>query len=229
VNAWVVDTGAEVMMIDAGTGSFFGPTLGKVPAGLEAAGYSTDQISKLIVTHLHGDHVGGAFTSDGPVFKNAEMVISAAEHGFWTSGDNRNAAPEEAKGAFDLAMSAVNAYGDRIALHDGEASVAPGITAQPLPGHTPGHTGYMIEDGGESLLIWADSTLVTPVQFARPDTWLPFDSDPEGAVATRTALLDRAASDGQRVAGSHLPFPGVGFVERAGEAYRYAPEGWQYF
>jgi glyoxylase-like metal-dependent hydrolase (beta-lactamase superfamily II) len=229
VNAYVVDTGREVHMIDAGTGPIFGPTLGDLPDALALAGYAPRDIGKLIVTHLHGDHVGGAFSEAGATFPNAEMHLGAAEHSFFHNDGLRSAATEEFRQFIDLARAATSAYADRLALFDAGATVAPGVTAVGLPGHTQGHTGFLIDDGGESLLIWGDVTVMTAVQFARPDVSMVFDTDPVLAAETRATLMDRVLSDRQRIAGMHLPFPGFGHLERHGDGYRFVADARDHF
>lgn len=221
VNCYLVDTGDALHMIDAGTGTAFGPNLGALTSNLTAAGYDTANVATLLATHLHPDHVGGVATAEDGLFPNATLHVAEAETAFWQSDDIKSAAPENLQGFFDLARGVIAKFGDRVSSFTGETAIVPGLTAVPLPGHTPGHTGAMIENGGESLLMWADITHVTPVQFARPDVTIGFDADQDLARATRAQLLDQAATDRQLIAGAHLPFPGIGYVERAGDAYRY--------
>lgn len=229
VNTYLVETGDRKILIDAGTGNLFGPTLGHVTENLAAAGVAADEIDTLLVTHLHPDHVGGAATEAGAVFPNAAFLVSAVDHAFFTDRAAQAAAPEFMHPFWDIAAMALSGYGDRVQTFEGEAAVAPGITAMPLPGHTPGHCGFVLESGGESLLVWADLVHVPPVQFARPAVTLAFDIDPEAAAATRARVYDMAATDGQMVCGAHLFFPGFGHVERRGEAYAFAPAPWEYF
>ncbi|MEX0339703.1 MAG: MBL fold metallo-hydrolase [Arenibacterium sp.] len=224
VNAFVLDTGSEVHLIDAGGGAM-APSLGKLPERLAAAGYSPDQIQSLIITHLHPDHIGAATDEAGAVFKNAEMVVSEADHGFWTNPDTRAAAPDEAKPFFDMAVGAVTAYDDRLRLISGEADIMTGVTAVPLPGHTPGHFGLALSSGGEDILIWSDIVHMQYLQFAEPEITIAFDIDPEQAVATRKKVLDQVATDNLRIAGMHLRHPGLGRVEkRASGGFHFTPE-----
>ena len=137
-------------------------------------------------------------------------------------------APEEVRQFFDLAMAAVGAFGDRVEGFEGEASLGAGMTAMPLPGHTPGHSGVMLESDGDALLMWGDIVHVPPVQFARPDVTIGFDVDQDTARATRMKVLDMAATDRLRVAGMHISFPGIGYVEKAGDGYRFVPSSYQY-
>lgn len=228
VNAFVVRKGGETWLVDAGTGPSFGPSLGNLPGVMAAIGLEPAAVSRVLVTHLHPDHVGGMLGEDGPLFPNAEVALAESERAFWTDETVYARAPEDSKGFFDLARAVLEAYGDRVSTFSGEADVAPGVTARPLPGHTPGHAGFHLEDGGESLLFWADIVHVPPVQFARPEVTIAFDVDAEQARATRADLMASLAGTGQRVAGAHLIFPGLGYVEAEGPAYRFVPAHWDY-
>ncbi len=228
VNAYMIETGDEVWMIDSGTGPIFGPTLGHLPEVFAALGMDPARVTRLIVTHLHGDHIGGATMNGAPVFPNAEVIVPEADRAFWTSEDIRGQAPEQFRPMFDLAKATLAAYGDRVRFISGEADVAPGMTARPMPGHTTGHTGYMLESGTDSLLIWGDIIHVPAVQLARPEVTIMFDTDPELAAATRKDLMASLAGTGQMIAGMHMNFPGIGYLDTFGDGYHFAPAPWQY-
>ncbi|MGH1411874.1 MAG: MBL fold metallo-hydrolase [Pelagimonas sp.] len=228
VNAYLVQSNGENYLIDAGTGAIFGPTLGDVASVLSVLGIQPADISKLIVTHLHGDHVGGAVKDGAALYPNAEMVVTQTEVDFWTSKDIRDQAPEQFRSFFDLASGVVGAYQDRLRLVTGEADLAPGLTGRPLPGHTLGHQGVMLESGGDSLLIWGDVVHVAPVQLARPEVTIGFDTDQELAAKTRADAFASVVQSGQKIAGMHMPFPGVGYVEKASEGFRFVPAPWDY-
>ena len=228
VNAYMVETDGETWMIDAGTGPVFGPTLGHMPEVFAALGTDLGAVTKLIVTHLHGDHIGGATVDGAATFPNAEMIVGQADVDFWLSDDIRAQAPEQFRGMFDLAKATVAAYGDRVRTISGEADVASGVTSMPLPGHTPGHTGFMLESAGESLLVWGDIIHIPAVQLARPDVTIMFDTDAETAAKTRADLMSSIVGTGQLIAGMHMLFPGVGYLDSAAEGYHFAPLPWQY-
>jgi glyoxylase-like metal-dependent hydrolase (beta-lactamase superfamily II) len=229
VNAFVIDSGAKTYIVDAGTGPSLGATLGKLDANLAAAGFKPSDISMLLTTHLHPDHIGGSVKDGKPVFEAAEFVVSEADRAFWSNPANRAQADEPAKAFFDLATASLKAYGDRVRVVAGGAEAAPGITAVALPGHTPGHTGYRIASGGETLLIWGDIVHAAPLQLPRPELTLSFDVNQALAAKTRKALLEQVAADRTLVAGAHLPFPGIGHIEAAkGGGYRFVPATWQY-
>lgn len=228
VNAYLIESGDESWMIDAGTGPVFGPTLGHLPEVLSDLGVDTSRVSKLIVTHLHGDHIGGATTDGKPTFPNAELIVSEADRAFWTNDDIKAGFPEQFQGMFDLAKATLSAYGDKVRFIDGEADVASGITSRPMPGHTTGHTGYMLESAGASLLFWGDIIHVPAVQLARPEVTIMFDTDQELAAKTRADLMTSLAGTGQMIAGMHMLFPGVGYLDKLGDGYHFAPAPWQY-
>ncbi len=223
---------ARQSSIDTRSGSVFGPTLGHFGAALTASGIDSSAVSRVVATHLHPDHVGGILADGGNAFTNAELVTATAtataDHGFWTNADVKAQAPADLHSFFDHATASVNAFADRLRLVDGTADIASGLTAVPLPGHTPGHMGVMLESAGASLLIWGDVIHAAPLQMPRPEVAVAFDVDPDMAVATRLRLLDEVARDGQQVAGMHLPFPGIGYVERAGSEYRFVPRHWDH-
>lgn len=229
INAFIVETGGETWLIDTGAGVYFGPDAGHLSETLAVLGVDPAAVSRLLITHLHGDHTGGATVdASAATFPNAEMVVTEADRAFWTSEENQAQAPDMMKPNFDLSRATLAAYGDRLKVIEGEAEAAPGIIARPLPGHTPGHTGFVLDSGGETLFVWADIVHVPPVQFARPEVTIPFDIDQPLAAATRKDVMASLADSGLRVAGMHLTFPGTGYVERAGEGYRFVPAPWDY-
>ncbi len=228
VNAFVIEAGANTYIVDSGSGSALGPTAGHLPGNLSAAGYQPSAISALFTTHLHPDHIGGSVKDGKPVFDKAEFIVTEADRAFWSDAGKRSKAAEQMQAFFDLATSALKAYGDRLREISGETEVAPGITSVPLHGHTPGHTGYRLTSGDETMLIWADIVHAAPAQLPNPDVTIGFDVDPAQAAKTRKALLKQVVADRTLIAGSHLPFPGVGHIEKAQEGYRFVPVGWQY-
>lgn len=228
VNAFAIEGPDGLILIDAGTGDAMGPGLGQMMANLEAAGHAPEDVTTLLATHLHPDHIGGAVRDGRPLFPNAELVVSAADRAFWTDPATRAALPAEFQPFFDLAVATLDAYGDRLRVIEGEEEVAPGLAAMPLPGHTPGHTGFVLASGDAALLLWADIVHVPPVQLARPAVSVGFDTDPAQAAETRTRLLDRVAADRLMVAGAHMTFPGLAFIEAAGEGYRAVPAAYDY-
>ncbi len=225
VNAFLIETGDLKIMVDAGTGGAMGDTLGKLPMNLAGAGIDPSAITHLLATHLHPDHVGGAVLDGSALFPNAELVVSETEQGFWIDDSNFD---ESSQGFKQIAQGVLSAYGDRMSMFSGEAEIAPGIMSMPLPGHTPGHTGFMVSSGDESLLIWADIIHVPPVQFARPSVTIGFDVNPDQAAETRARILDRVAADRMMVAGSHMTFPGLANIAPDGDGFRAVAANYDY-
>lgn len=218
VNGWLIETGdGQATLVDAGAGATMGDSLGRLMRNLRAAGTEPAQVTRLLATHLHPDHVGGALADGAAAFPDAELVVTEAERAYWSDDAN---VTEGTRSFFETARAVLDAYGDRLRPVTGEAEVGASVTAVPLPGHTPGHTGYRIDSGGESLLLWADIVHVAPVQFARPEVTIGFDVNPDEAAETRARILDRVAADRTMIAGSHIDFPGLGHVARDGEGYR---------
>ena len=227
VNAYVYRTATRTILIDAGGGTVF-PGLGALADTLAAAGIAPADVDAVLCTHLHPDHAGGLVGGDGPAFPNAALMINEADVAFWTSAENRAAAPESFRGFFDIAAQVVAAYGDRLSPFSGETELAGGVQAVPLPGHTPGHTGFQIGAGDTGLLVWGDIVHVEAFQLPQPTAAIGFDVDQAAAVATRQAILDRVVAERTRIAGTHLSFPGIGHVVRAAEGYAFRPAAWTF-
>lgn len=228
VNAYLIDHGGRLSLIDAGTGTAFGPSLGHLVATMTALGFDPAAVDAVCATHLHPDHIGGILTDAGNPFVNATLHVNEADVAFWSNADIRSQAPADFQGFFDMATGAVAAFEDRLMPFAGETDLGAGLTTMPLPGHTPGHTGFVLSSGDDALLLFGDILHVGPVQFPRPDVTIAFDIDAEMAAATRARVFDMASADRLRVAGAHISFPGVGFVETATEGYRFIPQSWQY-
>jgi len=227
VNTYLINTGSKLVMVDAGAGGVFGPTMGRVMSNLKAAGYDPAQVDAVVITHLHGDHVGGLLDAAGkPSFPNAVVYVAKAESDFWTAPASEEKAPAEYKKFFkmtrDLAAPFV-AAGTWKTFENGATPVA-GIKSIPIPGHTPGHTAYEIGEGKEMLLVTGDMVHDTAVQFARPRVAISFDTNPKKAVEVRLALFKKAAAGKTLIAGMHLPFPGIGHIRADGkDTYAYVP------
>ncbi|WP_269582426.1 MBL fold metallo-hydrolase [Roseibium sp. Sym1] len=229
VNAYLVNTGERLILVDAGTSDALGPTMGRLPSALEAAGVSPDQVDALLITHMHPDHLFGAVDGDGKrVFANAELILPEVDNAFWYDDAAMNAAPDQFKPFFLGARRAADAYKGSQTLFSGEEEILSGIRPIALPGHTPGHTGYRFDSNGETLVIAGDILHMAAYQFDRPDWGIGFDIDSAQAVETRKAFLDEAVSDRLFFAGAHIPFPGMGRVVRDGEGYRFVAASWPY-
>jgi glyoxylase-like metal-dependent hydrolase (beta-lactamase superfamily II) len=227
INCFLIQTGGRLALVDSGFGGVIGPAAGHLVEDLAAMGVAPADIDTVLCTHLHPDHVGGLVDSaNAAVFPNAELVVHQADHRFW--GDDATlagAATDQDRGFVELARATISAYADRTRLLTAGEPL-PGISILPEPGHTPGHSGWLVSSGGESLLIWGDIVHMPGVQFARPDAGMGFDVDGTAAIATRKRIMDMAAADRLMVAGMHLDFPCFGHVVPAGGGYAFIPEVW---
>lgn len=222
VNAFLVRRGDRLWLLDTGCGSILGPGLGNLPAALAAGGTDLDRIETIWLTHLHADHAGGLLGPDGLArFPRAELVVQTAEVTYWSDPGARSRAPGEMAPFFDTALAVLAAYRGRVRQVSGAVDLAPGVTAIPLPGHTPGHAGVLIEDSGERLLIWGDILHSGLLQLPHPEWTVIWDMDGALAEATRRRILDRAVVEGLNVAGMHLSTHGR--IERRGPGYDLVP------
>lgn len=227
VNAYLINTGSKLVLVDAGAGKVFGPTLGSVMQNLRTAGYAPEQIDAVMISHMHGDHVGGLLDGEGkPAFSKAVVYISKGENDFWLSPAVAEKAPAEYKKYFKMARDLAAPYialGKWKTFGDGDMPVT-GVKAVLIPGHTPGHTAYEVSEGKETLLITGDMVHSLAVQFPRPDVVVDFDTDKKQAASVRQELFKSAAERKVLVAGMHLPFPGIGRIRADGNnVYTWVP------
>lgn len=205
----VVNTGSELVLFDTGLNA------AGITAALATAGYTPDMVDKVVITHMHGDHIGGLMNEGAPTFANASYVTGQVEFDAWAAAENEgfnaNVAPLAEKMTF---------------IGDG-GSAASGITGVGMFGHTPGHMGYMIESGGSQVLITADAANHYVWSVAYPDWEVRFDRDKAAAAATRRKIFGMLAADKVPFIGYHMPFPGMGFVETRDDGFRYVPASYQ--
>lgn len=223
-NLTLLRRGDTLALFDAGAGTQFSPNAGTLPDALSAAGIDPYDITHVIFTHGHPDHLWGVLDDfDEPFFANAEHMMGGAEFDYWMD-DATVASIGEARASFAVGakrrLSVIAA--DMTRFSDGD-EVLPGVVAALTPGHTPGHMGFTIGDGPDAVMVLGDAIGNDHVAFARPAWISGSDQDPEAAAATRLALLDRITADALTVVGFHLGEGGIGTVEAEGEGYMFQP------
>ncbi len=205
----VVNTGSELVLFDTG----LNPQ--GITGALAAAGYTPDQVDTVVITHMHGDHVGGLMGDAGATFANAKYITGSAEHNHWSGADS------------DAFKGKVQPLNDQFTFLDDGGSVASGITAMAAFGHTPGHMTYMLESGGQQLVLIADLANHPVWSLAKPDWEVRFDMDKAAAAAARRQVLGMLAADRIPMIGYHMPFPAVGYVAAKDDGFEYVPMSYQ--
>lgn len=228
VNGYLINTGTKLVLIDTGAAGLFGPTLGRLLSNLKASGYSPEQVDEIYITHLHGDHIGGATADGKPVFPNAVVRVDQRDADFWLSEAEMAKAPDSAKGFFQGAMLSAKPYqaAGRFKPFAGSkdgVELVPGVKAFPTYGHTPGHSVYVVQSGTQKMVFWGDLMHVAAVQFADPSITMGFDSDQKAAAPQRQAAYAAAAAEGHYAAATHVAFPGIGKLRADGKGYEWIP------
>lgn len=225
INAFLINTGKKLVLIDTGAGNLFGPTLGNMLKNLKASGYQPDQVDDILLTHMHPDHLGGLLTNGQIAFPHATVWVNKKDADYWLNPANVAGAKKNLQGFFKGAIASIKPYREagHFKTFTGQQSLLPGIRTEPELGHTPGHSGYLVTSNGKSLLVWGDIIHVQAVQFRHPSVTIVYDSNPNQARATRLKVLANVAKHKILVAAAHIAFPGVGHVVKAGHGYRWIP------
>lgn len=229
VNAYLIYSAGRLALIETGSGDYLLPTAGKLQANLKAAGVDPAAIETVILTHMHPDHSAGLTDpkTGRKFFPNAQLVVHENEPRHWQDDAAMARASERAQRLyFQCAREQMAPYHNVMHTFSGPTEVFPGLRSVPLHGHTPGHSGYMISSGKDSLLIWGDIVHVPEVQVPRPDVTIEFDTDSHAAAATRRKTFDMVATDRLLIAGMHVHFPGFAHVVKHGDSYAMLPEMW---
>ena len=218
MNCVLLQTGDDAVLVDTGTGPGFneayGQTLGHVSSIIDPA-----QVTRVVISHVHGDHINGLFNEDGGlIYPNADVAMHPAEKEFWLARD-LSAYGEGAVAQREKMHTAIN---DRLVLLEDGNIIAPGISAVLMAGHTPGHLGFLVKSGGEKLFGVVDA-LHYEVQTARPEWSIVFDNDREEAAATRRKLMARAVYENLLTLVYHFGYPGLGYFSQKGDAFGWTP------
>ena len=226
--AMLVNTGAKLVLIDAGTGGQMSPLAGSLVDNLRAAGIEPTQIDAVAISHFHPDHINGIRDKDGAlVFPNAEIHVPDPEWRYWMEDNSATSVPDFARGVFLNANRVFIGLAASVRRFNPGAEIVPGVTSIAAYGHTPGHVVYAIASGSQSLLVLCDTTN-HPWLFVRNPEWQPiFDMDGPMSVEFRKRMLDRAAADRMLVQGYHFPFPATGRIARRGAGFEFVPVQWQ--
>jgi len=225
INAFLVNTGSKLILIDAGAGQLYGDCCGKLVDHLRAAGYRPEQVDEVLITHLHKDHAGGIAAQGAPVFANAVVRLSQAEADYWLAPAGKASAPAFLASFFDSAVAAAAPYqaSRRFQPFKAYGPLEPGIEALAGPGHTPGHAMYLVSSRGQQLLVWGDIVHVSAIQLPHPQATVKYDSSEADASASRRQLLEMAAGKHMLVGAAHIAFPGLGHIAHAGAGYQWLP------
>jgi glyoxylase-like metal-dependent hydrolase (beta-lactamase superfamily II) len=223
-----LDTGRDLVVFDSGNGvTPPGATNGRMIANMRAAGIDPARVTRVVMSHFHGDHVNGLLNADGlAAFPNAEVIVPEAEIAWWGDTTNETRSPEGQRATFANSARRLAPYAARMRRIGPDSEVIPGVRSVAAYGHTPGHTCYHVADGAEQMMFVADTTNRPELLARRPDFHIVFDFDAVAAEATRRRIYDRVATDRIRITGYHLPFPANGYLAKEGSGYRFVAADW---
>lgn len=221
----VLKVGDRVIMMDAGSGvGQWQANATHLPANMKAAGIDYTKIDTLMISHFHPDHVWGLMEkqTNAPIFPNAEIIVNDSEYQWWTDPGRVDKLAEGRKAAGRRIASVFPTWKNWTRVENG-AEVAPGIQMIAAPGHTPGHSVFLVTSGSEQLMVSADTMYVPALLAPHPEWQGSYDQDGPMAIATRHKLIDRVIADNIKICGSHFPFPGSGTFVKDGNAYAFTP------
>jgi glyoxylase-like metal-dependent hydrolase (beta-lactamase superfamily II) len=232
-NPQLINTGSKLILVDTGNGvANLEPTkgaIGRTLQNLAAAGVDPKSIDTVLLSHLHPDHTNGIRALDGSLaFPNAEIMVPTIDWAFWTSEENAAKAQSNPlmKTYFANVKQTFAGLENKVTKYDWGREVAPGITSVEAPGHTPGHTAFVVASGNSKILLQSDVTNIPEFFLRNPDWHVAYDNDPELAQKTRHKFYDMASAEKALVVGFHFTFPSMGHVEKDGAKYRLVPIAW---
>ena len=224
-NVFLINTGSKLLLVDAGTGDMLGENGGYLVDSLRAAGHQPEQIDAILLTHFHPDHISGLVSDGELVFPNADVLCDERESEYWLDESRQTKAPEAARERFNQIQSILAPVieADKLKPFPSSSNLFPGVSASTAPGHSPGHTAYLVESGGQSLLFWGDTVHIEQAQFTNPELTVKFDWDQGAAAKRRLYFLILADRHGWVIASPHISFPGLGKVIEEQGGYRWIP------
>lgn len=230
VNAFLINTGSQLLMVDSGAASCFGPDLGSIYNNLKASGYQPEQVSEIFLTHLHPDHVCGISNNGVANYPNATLHIAKTEYAYWLNPATVKKLPKEKQAGFlattDKIKAALAPYekAKKLQVFSDKSLAWGNIEFKPSFGHTPGHYSFKLKSADQEAVFIGDIVHSHTLQFEQPETAIEFDIDPEAAVQTRLKHFAEYAQNGQLIAAPHLPFPGLGYIYSADKQhYQWIP------
>jgi glyoxylase-like metal-dependent hydrolase (beta-lactamase superfamily II) len=225
ITTLVLNQGGRITLIDTSRGAAAPGS--NWMSNLRAAGIDPAQVNAIVISHFHGDHIGGIRGQDGAAtFPNAEVMVPTQEWAFWMDDGKMSQAPDAMKGAFQTVRRVFGPMAKDVKQYEAGKEIVPGLTTIAAPGHTPGHTAYMLSSGQGKLLVMSDTTNHPALFVRNPDWAAVFDMDGDQARQTRRKMLDMAAAEKTQVAFYHAPFPATGYIAKDGSGYRFVPAQW---
>ena len=219
INAYLIQSGERNLLVDAGCRELFGPTCGFIQDALAEAGVSLQQVTDIFLTHLHPDHIAGTLNADGTsVFNNAQLHLVDTEHDFWIK-ENFDAVEVNGADWANLAQAVITAYKDRLNLLPQGKEIMSGVNTVAIPGHTPGHSGFRVDSGNNSLMHLGDILHLQNLQLIDPNVSTVFDIDYDTALASRKRVLDMVSNDKNLCTSGHWLTPKFGHIERHGSGF----------
>lgn len=230
VNAFLINTGNQLLMVDSGAASYFGAHLGSIYNNLKASGYQPEQVNGIFLTHLHPDHVCGISNNSVANYPNATLHISKTEYDYWMSPNTVKKLPKDKQAGFlgtvEKIKAALAPYekAKQIKVFSDKSLRFGAVEFKPSFGHTPGHYSFKLKADGQEVVFIGDIVHSHTLQFDKPETAIEFDIDPQSAIQTRLKHFAEYAKDGQLIAAPHLPFPGIGHIySKDGTSYQWMP------
>lgn len=218
-----IKIGDRRVIFDAGNGAAGLPQSGRLQENMKAAGFEAKDVTHVVVTHFHPDHIFGLMDKDNkPIYPQAEIIVPAAELAFWTDESRTSKLPQGVQGLVRRVGETLATW-KNVRRFEGEADVLPGVKPVASYGHTPGHTSFHVSSGAQQFMVLADVTNVKELFVRNPGWHVVFDMDPNLAEATRRRIFDRVVADKIPVAGYHYGMPGCGTLTKDGSGYAFAP------